>query len=292
MEYLGQLLSSDGVRPLDRLVTAVRESPRPSDATEVKRFEVYRCVWINHGAIDTTTQEGLRMAVAENQEFSFEWIKAELTTQPLLVYPNFNLQFRLVTDASKVGLGWQTVAYASKVNSHAESNYSITELECLAVVWSVKLFRPYLYGRSFTIITDHSALRWLMTRPNLAGRLHRWSLTLQEYEFDIQYRPGATNVVADALSRSPAAVLIAVGPRGRRREESTTTATGESRTTRTMIEADTTGDSLGSAVEISTESGTLASGMTAVTTTSTGQLNDGMGVPNSTTGGGMKGSVW
>nr|KAE8930995.1 hypothetical protein PF009_g18933 [Phytophthora fragariae] len=113
------------------------------------------------------------------------------------------------------GHGWQPIAYASKVNSSAESNYSITELECLAVVWSVKLFRPYLYGRAFVIITDHSALKWLMTRPNLAGRLHRWSLTLQEYEFTIEYRPGTTNVVADALSRAPAAVRAVVGMKRR-----------------------------------------------------------------------------
>ncbi|KAE8963471.1 hypothetical protein PF011_g29019 [Phytophthora fragariae] len=113
------------------------------------------------------------------------------------------------------GHGWQPIAYASKVNSSAESNYSITELECLAVVWSVKLFRPYLYGRAFVIITDHSALKWLMTRPNLAGRLHRWSLTLQEYEFTIEYRPGTTNVVADALSRAPAAVRAVVGRKRR-----------------------------------------------------------------------------
>ncbi|ETL86612.1 hypothetical protein L917_13979 [Phytophthora nicotianae] len=109
--------------------------------------------------------------------------------------------------------GWQPVAYASKVNSGEESNYSITELECLAVVWSVKLFRPYLYGRTFSIITDHAALKWLMTRANLAGRLHRWSLTLQEYDFGIEYCPGSTNVVANALSRAPAAVKAVVRPR-------------------------------------------------------------------------------
>ncbi|KAG3074345.1 hypothetical protein PI124_g20606 [Phytophthora idaei] len=118
------------------------------------------------------------------QQFAFEKIKAALTTTPLLIYPDFALPFRLVTDASKVGLGaclmldqgrgWQPIAYASNVNSDAESNYSITELGCLAVVWSVKLFRPYLYGRSFTIITDHSALKWLMTTTNLAGRLHKF----------------------------------------------------------------------------------------------------------------------
>ncbi|KAE8877334.1 hypothetical protein PF005_g18086 [Phytophthora fragariae] len=90
----------------------------------------------------------------EDQEFAFEIVKAALTAQPLLAYPNFKLPFRLVTDASSTGLGawlmqdrgrgWQLLAFASKVNSSTEANYSITELKCLVVVWSVKLFRPYL----------------------------------------------------------------------------------------------------------------------------------------------------
>ncbi|KAE8964049.1 hypothetical protein PR002_g29094 [Phytophthora rubi] len=111
--------------------------------------------------------------------------------------------------------GWKPVAYASKVNSETEGKYGITELECLAVVWAIKLFRPYLYGRKFTILTDHAALKWLMTSPNLTGKLHRWALTLQEFDFDVQYRPGSTNVVADALSRAPAAAteLAAIGRR-------------------------------------------------------------------------------
>ncbi|KAE9065509.1 hypothetical protein PF010_g28169 [Phytophthora fragariae] len=122
------------------------------------------------------------------------------------------------------GEGWQPVAYASKVNSTTEANYGITELECLAVVRAIKLFRPYLYGRRFTIITDHSALKWLMTSPNLTGKLHRWALTLQELDFDVQYRPGATNVVADALSRAPttASVLAAMGKRRRARKRQAT----------------------------------------------------------------------
>ncbi|GMF57621.1 unnamed protein product [Phytophthora fragariaefolia] len=135
----------------------------------------------------------------------------------------------LMTAASKIGRGaclmqdqgrgWQPIAYASNVNSEAEAKYSITELECLAVVWAVMLFRPYVYGRRFKIVTDHAALKWLMTRPELAGRLHRWSLTLQEYEFETVYRAGATNAVADALSRTPVPVLIATGRRPRRHDE-------------------------------------------------------------------------
>ncbi|KAE8984254.1 hypothetical protein PF011_g20849 [Phytophthora fragariae] len=239
MEYLGHELSCDGVRPVERLISAVKDFPRPRDPVEVKRFVhlagYYRKFIEGFGSIMAPMTRLLRKATdwewTEEQEFAFERMKAILTTKPLLIYPDFERPFRLVTDASKVGLGaclmqdagdgWKPIAYASKVNSLAEVNYSITELECLAVVWSVKLFRPCLYGRVFTIVTDHSALRWLMTRPSPAGRLHRWSLTLQEYEFDIAYRPGSTNVVADALSRAPAAVLAAVGRKTRASEQRT-----------------------------------------------------------------------
>ncbi|KAE8972323.1 hypothetical protein PR001_g26646, partial [Phytophthora rubi] len=213
-------------------VAAVR---MPRDAVEVKRFVhlagYYRRFIEGFGSFMTPMTKLLRKGAqwewAEAQQAAFDRVKAVLTSKPLLIYPDFTLPFRLVTDASKVGLGaclmqdrgegWQPVAYASKVNSTTEANYGITELECLAKVWAIKLFRPYLYGRRFTIITDHSALKWLMTSPNLTGKLHRWALTLQELDFDVQYRPGATNVVADALSRAPttASVLAAIGKRRR-----------------------------------------------------------------------------
>lgn len=101
------------------------------------------------------------------------------------------------------GKGNQPVAFANKVNSVTQARYSITELECMAVVWSVRLFRPYLYGRRFAIVTDHAALKWLMTKREPSGRLHRWALTLQEFDFDVEYRPGRENVVPDDLSRAP-----------------------------------------------------------------------------------------
>lgn len=239
MEYLGHVLSADGVRPVDRLTMAVANFPTPQDPVEVKRFVhlagYYRKFVEAFGSIAAPLTRLLKKDVewqwTEEQQWAFERIKAALTTRPLLAYPNFSLPFRVVTDASKVGLGaclmqdqgrgWQPVAYASKVNSDAEAKYSITELECLAVVWAVKLFRPYVYGRSFEIVTDHAALKWLMTRPNLAGRLHRWSLVLQEYDFTISYRPGTTNVVADALSRAPVAVMMVTGlmKRGRTKDK-------------------------------------------------------------------------
>ncbi|OWY97238.1 Retrovirus-related Pol Polyprotein from transposon 412, partial [Phytophthora megakarya] len=108
------------------------------------------------------------------------------------------------------GQGEQSIAYASKVNSDTVVNYRITDLECAAVIWAVKLFRPYLYGRQFELVTNHAALKWLMTSKDLTGRLHRWALQLQEYNFEVVYRPGATNVVADALSRAPVNVVAGV----------------------------------------------------------------------------------
>ncbi|KAE8974448.1 hypothetical protein PR001_g25988 [Phytophthora rubi] len=233
MEYLGHELSRDGVRPVQRLLTAVQQFPRPSDAVGAKRFVhlagYYRRFVAGFGSMMSPITKLLRKRVewewTTAQEEAFEMVKEALTNKPLLLYPNFALPFRVATDASTIGLGaclmqdhgkgWQPIAFASKVNSVAESKYSITELECLAVVWAIKLFRPYLYGRTFTILTDHAALKWLTTSNNLTGKLHRWALTLQEYEFDVQYRPGSTNVVADALSRAPAKMLAAVGRRRR-----------------------------------------------------------------------------
>ncbi|KAE9004888.1 hypothetical protein PF011_g12270 [Phytophthora fragariae] len=260
MEYLGHHLSDQGVQPAERLVRSVREFPWPTDATEVKRFVhlagYYRTFIAAFGSIVEPMTRLLKKDVqwdwSEAQEFAFERVKMLLTTRPLLLYPNFELPFRLVTDASKVGLGaclmqdhgqgWQPIAYGSKVNNSAESNYSITELECLAVVWSIKLFRPYLYGRAFTIITDHAALKWLMTRPNLAGRLHRWSLVLQEYEFQVKYRPGSTNVVADALSRAPAVVRAAIGRQRQHQPATAATPVPSAAADATPMQANETGE--------------------------------------------------
>ncbi|OWZ09828.1 LOW QUALITY PROTEIN: hypothetical protein PHMEG_00017409 [Phytophthora megakarya] len=107
MEYLGHHLSDQGVQPAERLVKSVREFPRPADAHEVKRFvhlAGYYRKFIAAFASDKTPEEGHRVGT-EAQEFAFERVKMLLTPRRLLLYPNFKLLFRLVTDASKIGLG-------------------------------------------------------------------------------------------------------------------------------------------------------------------------------------------
>lgn len=91
----------------------------------------------------------------------------------------------------------------------AERNYSATELECLAVVWGIRRMRGYLEGYHFTVITDHQSLKWLQRIEEPTGRLGRWMFEFQQYEFDVQYRKGTQNQVADVLSRQPEATCNA-----------------------------------------------------------------------------------
>lgn len=225
MEYLGHDLTPEGIKPTNRLIKAITDFPRPQDEAAVRRFVAlagyYRRFMPDFGSkmapLTTLLRKSTEWSWGEPQEEAFTWAKAWLSQKPVLIYPDYRLPFKLTTDASKTGLGAvlsqdqghgdQPVAYASKVNSPLVAKYNISELECLAVVWAVRLFRPHLYGRKFTIVTDHVALKWLMTAKEPAGRLHRWALTLQEYDFDILYRPGKENHVADALSRGPAAAV-------------------------------------------------------------------------------------
>ena len=130
-----------------------------------------------------------------------------------MIYSDFTKKFYLYTDVSDSGLGAvlsqkddqnreRVIAYSSVSLKPAETRYSTTEKEALAIVWAVRQFRHYLLGTTFEIITDHNALRWLFTKQtNPTPRISRWITTMMEYNFIISYRPGRVNQNADALSR-------------------------------------------------------------------------------------------
>ena len=137
------------------------------------------------------------------EEATFMKLKHILTSSPVLQCPDFSKQFELYTDASGTGLGavleqnQHVIAYYSRTLRGAERNYSTIEQECLAIVESLKRFRHYLIGRQFAIITDHKPLEWLHTQMAV-GRLWRWGVLIQEYDFDIIHRRGKENINADA----------------------------------------------------------------------------------------------
>ena len=219
--FLGHIVSRNGLLMDPAKIDAVRKIRRPETKKDVRSFlgmAGYYRPFIKDFSIVAAPLHALTKAKASKEvnwtaecEKAFENLKDALTSYPVLRYPDFSRDFVLETDASKTGIsailmqdtpeGRVVIGYASRLLKGGEVNYGITELECLAVVWGVQHFRPYLFGRSFHVLTDHSSLTWLMNFKDPSGRLARWALTLQQYNFTIGYRPGSKNPVADALSR-------------------------------------------------------------------------------------------
>ena len=136
-----------------------------------------------------------------------------LITAPILTCPDFTKPFILDTDASnhaigavlsqKVGDKERVIAYASRTLSKSERKYCVTRKELLALVYFVRYFRHYLYGRKFTARTDHGSLRWLMNFKNPEGQVARWLEVLSTFSITVEHRPGRLHGNADGLSRKP-----------------------------------------------------------------------------------------
>lgn len=219
VEFLGHVITPQGIKPNPNKIRAIKNFPIPKTAREIKSFlgllGFYRKFIKDFAKITKPFTKCLKKGekVIHSPEFlsAFETCKNILTNEPLLQFPDFTKPFILTTDASKYAIGAvlsqgaigsdKPIAYASRTLNAAEINYSTIEKELLAIVNFTKFFRAILFGHKFTIVTDHKPLQWVNNLKEPNSRLMRWRLKLMEYDYDIMYKKGKENKVADALSR-------------------------------------------------------------------------------------------
>ncbi|GJZ55915.1 putative reverse transcriptase domain-containing protein, partial [Tanacetum coccineum] len=143
----------------------------------------------------------------EEQERAFQTLKDKLCNAPVLALPDGLEDFVVYYDASGLGLGCvlmqrgKVIAYASRQLKIHEKNYTTHDLELGAVVLALKIWRDYLYGTKSVIYTDYKSIQHIFSQKELNIRQRHWIELFSDYDCEIRYHPGKTNVVADALSR-------------------------------------------------------------------------------------------
>ena len=221
VSYLGHRVTEEGLLPDSSLLAIIREIPPPKTTTEVRSFlglaGYYRRYVKGFAAIADplhalTRKDAVFHWSAECQA-AFDQLKHLLTTSPITAFPDFSQAFRLYTDASTAGLGAilaqvrdgkeRIICCASRALNQAKKSYPATKLECLAIVWAVAKFRPYLMAMPFEVFTDHYALQWLKTMRTGSALLHRWSEALEEYDFTVHHCAGKIQSHVDGLSQLP-----------------------------------------------------------------------------------------
>ena len=228
VEYLGHIVSKNGIQMSPKKVEAIVEMPRPKDQKELRAF----LGMINHyskfmpnlsdlcAPLNGLLQKTAKWRWSKECEEAVHTIKDKLGSAEGLVHFNPSLPIFLAADASSVGIGAvifhrypdgteKAIAHASKTLTPSEKNYSQIEREALALIYGVKKFHQYLWGREFTLQTDYKPLTTIFGKkkgipPTTAGRLQRWALILMGYSFHIEYKSTAVFGNADGLSRLPA----------------------------------------------------------------------------------------
>ena len=225
VRYLGHIVGKDGIRTDPATVEKVATWPQPENVRELRSFlglaNYYRKFIKDYAGIahplHRLTGKNVRFEWSSECDAAFKELRERLCSAPILTLPDFEQgsgMFILDTDASDFAIGGvlsqrgsdgleRVIAYGSKNLSAAEINYCVTRREMLALVHFMTEFRPYLLGRKCLVRTDHASLQWLRTFKEPSGQVARWLERLQEFEFDVEYRPGAKHGNADASSRRP-----------------------------------------------------------------------------------------
>ena len=222
IEFYGHVITEKGIKPAVKITEAVKNFTEPKNVKEVQSFLGlinYLGIFINN--LSTLTAPLRHLIKKENkwkwgemEKQAFEKLKNIATSKLCVAHFNPVLETILITDAGKIGLGAilaqkqedgniKPISYASRSLSKQEIKYSQTEKEALAIVWACERYHLYLYGKKFTILTDHQPLKILYSdKGKPSPRILRWGLRLQSYLYEIQYIQGKLNP-ADILSIKP-----------------------------------------------------------------------------------------
>jgi len=224
VEFLGFLITPDGVRADPAKVDAIRGLRSPATPKEVRSalgmFGYFRHFIKGYASLaavlETLVKKDAEFVWSADHQAAFDALKVALSTAPVLRVYNQALPITVQTDACDAGLGavllqdGHPVAYASRKLHVHERAYSVQEKEGLAIVFAVRKWEHYLRGVEFRLETDHKSLVYLKTSKDPTHRIARWLDLLANYAYVPVYRPGETNGTADALSRL--AVVSAADP--------------------------------------------------------------------------------
>ena len=226
VEYLGHHISAEGLRPTQGKIRAIKDAPAPQDVTQLRAF----LGLVNYygkfvGQLSSILAPLHKLLEAKTkwvwegpQQTAFETAKERLTSAGVLAHFDHEQRIILSCDASPYGIGaviaHQTpdgekpIAFASRSLSQAERKYAQLDKEGLAIIFGVKKFHDYLFGRKFEIRSDHKPLQHIFDSqrpipPLASARIQRWALTLSAYDYTIAYTPGKELANADSLSRLP-----------------------------------------------------------------------------------------
>jgi len=220
IEYLGHLITPEGIKPNPALVEAIVKYPRPETLKSMQSFlgmtNYYRKFVKDYSKRAIPLTQALQNASNSrpiiwnpDMEGAFQDLKDALTNAPCLQLPDPDGDFDVTTDASEeakaVGCvltqNGHPVAFESKKLNPHQLNYTVHDKEMCAIMHALTLWRPFLLGKHFKVYTDHRSLTHLKTQPHLNQRQIRWMEQAADYDCEILYKPGKENVVADALSR-------------------------------------------------------------------------------------------
>lgn len=223
IEVLGHVIDREGMHPSPDLIKAIKDAPQPENKDQVRSFLGLAGYYAKFIKGFATLVQPIRDTMNQNSfvwshsaDKAFHSLKQAISGKSVLVLFNPTLDVVLTTDSSGYGVGGvlshiidgveMPICFASRKLTQCEQRYSTGEREALACVWAVEKFHTYLWGRRFKLRTDHRALTTLLSTSGTGHRpmrIARWGARLLHYNYDIEYKPGADNKVADALSRLP-----------------------------------------------------------------------------------------